>query len=205
MKIGTQRVCQLVQSLRSFSRVDEAALKTVDIHSGIESTLLILNHRLKPSPCRPEIQVIKKYGDLPLVECYAGQLNQVFMNVLVNAIEALEDGVAEGTLKPLRGDRPGFSAKNSPPLHIHIQTSLLPTDRLLIQIRDTGPGIPHAIQSRLFDPFFTTKAIGQGTGLGLSICYKIIVETHHGEIRCLSTPGQGSEFQIEIPVSQTGI
>lgn len=185
MKIGVDRIRQIVLSLRTFSRFDQAEIKPVDIHQGIDSTLLILQHRLKAKPENPAIEIIKNYGKLPLVECYAGQLNQVFMNLLTNAIDALEDSSAV--------DKP----------QIRICTEISNTNRIIIQIADNGSGIPDAVTKRMFDPFFTTKSVGKGTGLGLSISYQIVVEKHRGSLRCESQPGLGTEFFIEIPVQQT--
>ncbi|MDX2243922.1 MAG: ATP-binding protein [Leptolyngbyaceae cyanobacterium bins.302] len=192
MKMGVDRIQQIVRSLRNFSRHDEAEKKQVDLHEGIDNTLLILQHRLKAVGNQPEIQVIKQYDDLPLVECYAGQLNQVFMNLLSNAIDALESGVG-GRAWEMENQSP-------PPPKIHIHTSLIDPDRVLICIADNGVGMDETVQARLFDPFFTTKPVGKGTGLGLAISYQIVVEKHHGSIQCYSKPGQGTEFAIEIPV-----
>ncbi len=193
MKVGSERIQAIVASLRTFSRMDEAEVKAVDIHEGIDSTLMILQSRLKGKPERAEIAVIKTYGDLPLVECYAGQLNQVFMNILSNAIDALEENI-DGARKT--GDR-----EPDAPL-IQIRTELLTANRLLIAIADNGSGIPDSVQKRLFDPFFTTKEVGKGTGMGLSISYQIITEKHGGSLECVSAPRQGAEFRIEIPITQ---
>ena len=179
MQVGTDRIRQIVLSLRNFSRLDQSDMKEVDLHEGIDSTLLILQHRLKPDNhyC---IELIKDYGELPLVECYAGQINQVFMNLLSNAIDATEQ-------------------REMP--QIWIKTKLVENDRVLVCIRDNGHGISEKIQSRVFDPFFTTKPIGKGTGMGLAISYEI-VQKHGGSIQCHSEPDQGTEFWIEIPVKQ---
>lgn len=184
MNIATERICELVKSLKNFSRLDEADMKPVDIHSGIDSTLLILNHRLKEKPNCPTIQVLKEYANLPQIECYPGQINQVFMNILANGIDALEESIAKG--------------KNSAP-QIRIVTKLIDKKWIMIKICDNGMGIPQNIQSKLFDPFFTTKPIGKGTGLGLSISYNIVVEKHKGLLKCISNPSQGTEFTIKIP------
>ncbi|MBR8835887.1 MAG: GAF domain-containing protein [Stigonema ocellatum SAG 48.90 = DSM 106950] len=189
MKIGTERISQIVLSLRNFSRLDQAEMKSVDIHEGIDSTLLILQHRLKATLNSPGIEVIKEYDDLPLVECYPGELNQVFINVLSNAIDALEEGVG----------------KNSPLLptpQIRIRTEVLDSNRVLIRIADNGGGIQKDIIGRVFDPFFTTKPVGRGTGLGLSISYQIIVNKHGGVLKCDSQQGLGTELWIEIPTQQ---
>ncbi|MEA5571641.1 PAS domain S-box protein [Calothrix sp. UHCC 0171] len=189
MKIGSDRIRDIVQSLRTFSRLDEAEMKKVDIHEGIESTLMILQHRLKPKQDEPAIEIIRNYTNLPKVVCYAGQLNQVFMNLLTNAIDALEEGIEEG--------------KISSPL-IKITTEILDNNRIIIRIADNGMGIEPEVQKRLFDPFFTTKPVGVGTGLGLSISYQIVVDRHGGELHCHSQLGEGTEFAIEIPMSQLG-
>lgn len=192
MRIGAERIQKIVASLRNFSRMDEAESKEVDIHEGLESTLLILQNRLKSRSDRPGIQVVQNYGQLPSVYCFPGQLNQVFMNILVNAIDALEE---------YKSDRPG-DAINQDSGCIEITTRLLNPDWVQISIKDNGPGIPPHVQKRLFDPFFTTKPVGQGTGLGMSISYQIITEKHGGTLRCLSTPPHGTEFLIDIPVQQ---
>ncbi len=194
MKVGAERIQAIVASLRTFSRMDEAEVKAVDIHEGIDSTLMILQSRLKGTHERDAISVVKNYGDLPLIECYAGQLNQVFMNILSNAIDALEEGIELGARKT--SDR-----EPDAPL-IQIRTELLISNRLLIAIADNGSGIPDDVQKRLFDPFFTTKEVGKGTGMGLSISYQIVTEKHGGSLECVSATGQGAEFRIEIPISQ---
>ncbi len=186
MKLGTDSVRGIMQSLRTFSRADGDTKKAVDIHEGLETTLMILQHRLKAKSNRPAIQVIKKYANLPLVKCYSGQLNQVFMNLLANAIDALEDSLMNR----------GQEAKN---LQIRICTSL-DQERVIIQIADNGMGIPESKQNEIFQPFFTTKAEGKGTGLGLSICQQIIREQHGGTLECVSSPGEGTEFFIAIPL-----
>jgi len=183
MQMGTDRIRHLVVSLRNFSRLDESQIKPVDIHTGIDSTLVILQHRLKAKYDFPAIQVIKDYAQLPEVECYPSQLNQVFMNILSNAIDALEE-----------------SASASPT--ITIRTSLIDTNWIRVNITDNGAGIAESDRSKIFDPFFTTKTVGKGTGLGLSISYQIITEKHGGKIECHSNVGQGTEFVLQIPVRQ---
>lgn len=190
MKLGTDRIRQIVLSLRNFSRMDEAEIKPVNIHEGIDSTLLILQHRLKAKPDKPTITVVKDYDDLPLVECYAGQLNQVFMNVLTNAIDALEEG-----------DAPSSEAQ---PKQITIRTSKIDGNWVQIAIADNGPGIPTHVQEKIFNPFFTTKAVGKGTGMGMSISYQIVTENHKGKLECFSQPGVGTEFVIQIPIRPLG-
>lgn len=192
MKIGADRIRQIVLSLRNFSRLDEAQYKAVDIHQGIDSTLLILANRLKGKPDSPGIEIIKEYGNLPLVECYAGQLNQVFMNILSNAIDALEERDEQRTQQEI---------KQSPSV-IHIRTEVIDNNQVAIKIADNALGIPEDIKQRIFDPFFTTKPIGKGTGMGMSISYQIVSENHHGTLECISSPGQGTEFVIVIPLKQ---
>ncbi|MBD1822534.1 HAMP domain-containing histidine kinase [Cyanobacteria bacterium FACHB-DQ100] len=184
MKVGADRIKEIVASLRTFSRMDEADCKAVDLHAGIDSTLMILEHRTKSNPRRKAIEIIREYGNLPLIECYAGQLNQVFMNLISNAIDALEEYTQQ---------HPNFSPQ------IRITTALLDSTSVIISISDNGIGIPEPIQSRLFDPFFTTKPVGKGTGMGLSISHQIITERHKGHIECISKPGMGTEFRITIP------
>lgn len=193
MDIGTDRIRQIVLSLRNFSRLDEAELKAVDIHEGLDNTLLILRHRLKATAQRSAITVHRQYGELPLVECYPGQLNQCFMNLLANAIDAINEMYDT----PLSPD----STPPSAPPQIRIQTSML-GKQVNILISDTGIGIPETLQHRILEPFFTTKSVGQGTGMGLSITYKIIAEKHHGRLEFCSLAGQGTEWNVKIPVRQ---
>ncbi|WP_338023076.1 sensor histidine kinase [Argonema galeatum] len=190
MKVGADRIRDLVLSLRNFSRLDESEKKAVDIHDGIESTLMILRNRLKGNSECPAIQVIKEYGDLPKVECYAGLLNQVFMNLLNNAIDAINEC----------NKRRSFEEIKASPGPIAIRTSMKDCRRLTIRIVDNGLGIADDLQTKLFEPFFITKPIGQGTGLGLAISYQIIVKKHGGRLHFISAPGQGAEFIIDIPV-----
>ena len=190
MRIGADRIGEIVQSLRNFSRLDEAELKAVDIHEGLESTLMILQHRLKDEVGQTIIKVVKEYEELPKIECYAGQMNQVFMNLLTNAIDALH----------LQKSLPNEADNNSPIPTITICTKLLSDFQVGIYITDNGPGIREEIQQRIFDPFFTTKEVGQGKGLGLSISYAIVVDEHGGQLSCLSVPGQGATLAIEIPI-----
>ena len=187
MKVGSERIRDIVKSLRNFSRLDEADFKAVDIHEGIESTLMILQNRLKPRDTHPEIEVIKEYGNLPQIECYAGQLNQVFMNILINALDALDerDRVEKKTIR--------------------ISTSLYNSELVRICIADNGCGITEEVKKRLFDPFFTTKSVGKGTGMGMSISYQIVIQKHKGKLWCTSEPGERTEFWIEIPLNQSVI
>lgn len=190
MQVGADRIRSIVLSLRNFSRLDEAENKLVDIHEGINNTLLILQHRLKPNGHFSGIEVIKDYGDLPLIECYVGQMNQVFMNVIANAIDALEAQAPQ-------------NQDITPRICISTQFSL-DKSRLLIRIADNGSGMTEEVKKRIFDPFFTTKSVGKGTGLGLAISYQIVVEKHGGVIDCISELGQGTEFWIEIPIKLAG-
>lgn len=218
MKLGADRIRDLVLSLRNFSRLDEAEMKFVNIHEGLDSTLLILQNQLKTTVGRSEIKVIKEYGNLPLVECYPGQLNQVFMNLLSNAIDALEErriqnvqcaacnsqhSLPSPTITLRTGIKQVRSREPIPhsPSYL-IETPSVSTLHAVIQIVDNGSGMTESVRQRLFDPFFTTKAIGKGTGLGLSISYQIVVKKHGGQIECISAPGQGTEFVIEIPIAQ---
>ncbi|MEG4235320.1 PAS domain S-box protein [Microcoleus sp. Pol11C3] len=191
MQVGTERIRQIVLSLRNFSRLDESAMKPVDIHVGIESTLLILQHRLKSRDSRPEIEVIKEFGKLPLVECYASQMNQVFMNIIANGIDAIEERYHQLSV-------PRSETKSG---RIAISTSVTPQNTVRVEISDNGTGIPEGIVERIFNPFFTTKAVGKGTGLGMSIAHSIVVEKHKGKIECISSIGCGTTFKIEIPKS----
>jgi len=208
MKKGSDRIRNIVVSLRNFSRLDESELKSVDLHSGINSTLMILHHRLSAvlelsleeniaenkSLQRKGIKVIKKYGTLPQIECYSGQLNQVFMNVLSNAIDALELSIEQGQFSK--------SIKEELTPTILISTYPVEGDRVAISIADNGPGMTEEVRGKLFDPFFTTKPVGKGTGLGLSVSYSIVADKHGGKLNCISEPGKGTEFIIEIPIKQ---
>ncbi|MBD2539059.1 PAS domain-containing protein [Coleofasciculus sp. FACHB-SPT36] len=213
MKLGADRIRQIVLSLRNFSRLDQAEMKAVDIHEGLDSTLLILQHRMKAKGGNRGIELIKEYGDLPLVECHAGQMNQVFMNILNNAIDVLEEysyqHLAIATIENLHthslelGQTPPISNTQVPVASIRIRTEVVEINdcpQVVIRIRDNGSGIPPEAITRLFDPFFTTKPVGKGTGLGLSISHQIVVEKHGGVLTCSSEPGLGTEFYIEIPI-----
>lgn len=180
MQVGVDRIHNISTSLRTFSRTDADILVCVDVHEGLESTLMILQHRLKANQTRPKIEVIKHYGNLPKVQCYLGQLNQVFMNILSNAIDALEES-------------------NPPNPSITIRSESINADTIAIYIADNAAGISENVQQKLFEPFFTTKSVGKGTGLGLSISYQIITEKHNGRLTCASTIGQGTEFMIQLP------
>lgn len=187
MQVGTERIRDIVKSLRTFSRLDEAEMKEVDIHDGLESTLLILQNRLKKKPNSPGIELVKNYGSVPLVECYAGQLNQVFLNLMVNAIDAMEDPSCQSpTYQPT----------------LTLETIGLPDGWVRVTVQDNGMGIPPEVQQKLFEPFFTTKAVGKGTGLGLAISYQIITDRHRGRLFCESEIGQGTRFVVEVPLHQ---
>lgn len=199
MKVGANRLRQIVLSLQNFLRAEQTEKKPLDIHEGIDSTLLLLQHRLKATEARPAITVVKEYGQLPLVECYAGQLNQVFMNLLNNAIDVLE--VSTGfedsprsitistSVQLIKREQGGASSDQKTP-------------HAVIRVADNGMGIPEEVQSKLFEPFFTTKEVGKATGLGLSISYQIVVEQHDGQLTCTSEAGKGTEFSIAIPIRQ---
>lgn len=194
MKLGATRIQEIVRSLRTFSRLDESDMKEVDIHENLDSTLLILQNRLKAKTDHPEILIVKEYGNLPPVECYAGQLNQVFMNLLSNAIDALEERDRKLTKTQLAAN----------PSQIQIQTSLITNaqsqPQVQIAVIDNAQGIPPLVRAKIFDPFYTTKEIGKGTGLGLAISYQIVVERHQGNLVCDSQVGQGTKFVITIPL-----
>ena len=192
MTVGAERIRQIVLTLRNFSRLDEAEMQPVDIHEGIDSTLMILQNRLKSKPDCPPILIMKEYGDLPKIECYACQLNQVFMNLLSNAIDALNYYDKKRSREQIKNE----------PSTITIRTSMLNHDWVRISVKDNGLGMTSDVGTRLFNPFFTTKPVGEGTGLGLSISYQIVVDKHGGNLRCFSQPDMGAEFVIEIPVRQ---
>jgi signal transduction histidine kinase len=189
MRVGTSRISEIVRSLRIFSRLDESARKAVNIHDGLDSTLMILGNRLKGNSNRLDIAVIKTYGDLPDITCYAGQLNQVFMNLLANAIDAIDESFTDSSSSKI--------AK------IYIQTTIdTASQTITISIRDNASGISPEVQNRIFDQFFTTKAVGKGTGLGLAISQEIITQKHGGKLTCQSIVGEGTEFKILLPISR---
>ena len=191
MKEGTDRIRQISASMRTFSRSDSTHKVAFNLHEGIDSTLMILKHRLKANEKRPDIKIIKEYGDLPIVNCYPGQLNQVFMNILANSIDALEEYNVGWSFEEIKAN----------PNTIIIRTEMdFKKNGVVIRIKDNGPGIPSSVRQRLFEPFFTTKVVGKGTGLGLSISHSIVVEKHGGTLECLSEKGQGTEFAIAIPL-----
>ena len=184
MKMGAQRIRQIVLNLRNFSRLDEAEMKEVNLHEGLDNTLMVVQHRWQSEDGTPQVDLEKHYGDLPPVQCYAAQLNQVFLNIIANAIDFLE------------------AAPSSEGSKIWIRTEVTDENWVRVSIRDNGPGMSDETRSRIFDPFFSTKAIGEGTGMGLSISYQIVVERHRGRLHCHSVAGEGTEFAIEIPQRQ---
>lgn len=187
LEIGSERIQNLSDSLRNFSRSDTDAKISADLHQGLDSTLMILQHRLKANGERPAIEVIKSYGVLPQINCYLGQMNQVFMNILANAIDALDEAITQGKISNLIPK-------------IKIATEIDSEQLVVIRIADNGVGIPERLKKRLFEPLFTTKSVGKGTGLGLSIAYQIVVEKHKGVLDVNSQPGVGTEFIIKIPM-----
>lgn len=204
MQIGADRIRQIVLSLRRFSRQDELSMKPTDIHEGIDNTLMILQSRLKASSARPAIEIIKEYSPvMPLVDCYGGEINQVFMNILTNAIDALEESVARGHFSSVKSSTFSLSERenlgNCPT--IRIRTEAIDRNQIIIQITDNGLGMPPEVSRRVFDPFFTTKPPGKGTGIGLSISWQIVVEKHQGSLQYFSVPGKGTEFKIELPIN----
>jgi two-component system, NtrC family, sensor kinase len=192
IKTGSDRITNIVLGLRTFSRLDEAEYKQTNLHDGLDSTLMLLQHRLKVKGNFPPITVIKNYGNLPPIPCFAGQLNQVFMNILANGIDAIEERYSQQTPKENQ-NHPGC---------ITISTSIVDSQWAKIAIVDNGLGMPEQVQQKIFNPFFTTKAVGKGTGLGMAISYQIIIEKHRGKLDCLSKIAEGTEFIIQIPVKQ---
>ncbi|MEH2301084.1 sensor histidine kinase [Nostoc sp.] len=199
MKMGAERISKLVLSLRNFSRLDEAGKKEVDVHEGLDSTLLILQNRLEAKGNHPDIQVIKEYGNLPKVECYPGQLNQVFMNILNNSIDTLKESIIGCHLLVGNVKTTGNQQLTTNNPQIHIYTEILDSNQVIIRIADNGCGMTEEIMQKIFDPFYTTKPVGSGTGLGVSISYQII-NKHGGQLKCISAPLQGTEFIIQIPI-----
>jgi len=200
MKVGSNRIREIIQSLRNFSRIDESEIKPVDIHDGLDSALLILSNRLKPKPDRRAIHLIKEYASLPLVECYAVQINQVFMNILANAIDALEEAFANKNLSP----HCGYESSPVKSGQIRIRSEVCAGEKsVAIRIADNGSGMTEALRQQIFEPFFSTKPVGKGAGIGLAISHEIVVEQHGGQLTCISAPGEGTEFVIEIPLKKT--
>jgi signal transduction histidine kinase len=193
MDMGADRIQNIVVSLRNFSRLDEPNMAVVDIHEGLEGTLMILHPRLGATALRPAIRLTRDYGsDVPPVECYAGQLNQVLMNLIVNAVDAIDEAC----------ERADFEANQAQQYQIKIATANEPAHHITIRVIDNGPGMPADTQAKIFDAFFTTKPVGQGTGLGLSISHQIVTEKHRGQIFCRSELGKGTAFVLQIPQRQ---
>lgn len=190
MRQGTDRIKNISISLKTFSRLDSHSLMNFNVHEGIDSTLVILRHRLKANEMRPEIEVVREYGDVPEIQCYPGQLNQVFMNLLSNAIDALEEANEGHSYQQIEAN----------PNKIVIQTFVKNPKQLIVGIKDNGCGIEASVIPKVFDHLFTTKPVGQGTGLGLSISRQIIEEKHGGSLNCYSVLGEGTEFIIELPI-----
>jgi signal transduction histidine kinase len=196
MKMGIDRIRDIMQSLRNYSRSDSQEKRAVDIHEGIETTLMILSHRLKAKHNRPAIKIIKHYGELPTLKCHPGQINQVFMNLIANAIDAVEEFNAGKTYAEIE-QNPNIIMISTVGV---CQQKLEIIDTIVIQIADNGMGMPESVREKMFAPFFTTKAEGKGTGLGLSICHQIVTEIHGGTLECLSSVGGGTEFVIGLPI-----
>ncbi|MEH2277730.1 MAG: response regulator [Nostoc sp.] len=217
MMVGSNRIQEIVLSLRIFSRLDEAEIKKVDLHIGIDSTLMILDSRLRATQKRPAMEVIKEYGEIIPVECYAGQMNQVFMNLLCNAIDAIDEKI--NNVQSAKIEKAGLDKLTSLPIRLPTPNSILHKSEIgftpqikicteltkdkkfiLIKIIDNGVGMSREVQQRIFEQFFTTKDVGKGTGLGLAITHQIIVEKHRGTLEVKSVSGDGSQFIITIPI-----
>jgi len=202
MKVGAERIQDIVTSLRSFARLDETGLKSVDLHEGIENALLVIYHRLEANAERSDIEIIKDYGELPLVECFPAQINQVIFNLLDNAVDAVDSHFsqenAEGEARERLRQKPQIQIKTVCEANSEANGA---KTRCFICIADNGGGISDEVQPSIFDPFFTTKDVGQGTGLGLAISHQIIVETHGGELRCESAPGEGTTMIVSLPIA----
>ncbi|MGC1245302.1 MAG: ATP-binding protein [Spirulinaceae cyanobacterium] len=192
MQIGAERIREIVSSLRNFSRLDQAECKFASLHEGIDNTLLLLRSRFKIKPGSPSVELAKDYSNLPLIKCFPGEINQVFMNLISNAIDTLEE----------RNNQLPPEELEVNPSKIWIKTIALEEDWVRITIKDNGMGMSEEVSNRIFDPFFTTKPVGKGTGLGLSISHQIIVEKHGGRLRFFSTPSKGTEFVVELPVQK---
>lgn len=190
MNSGAERIRNIVLSLKNFARLDESKTKVVNLHDGIESTLMVLQSRLKSQQNRPEIKLIKNHGNIPNLNCYASEINQVFLNILNNAIDAFDD----------HGNSQLNSRLNQEPT-ISIATKQKEDSTIVIQIKDNGVGMSQGVSRRIFDPFFSTKLVGSGTGLGLSMSYQIIVEKHKSKLYLQSELGEGTTFVIELPLS----
>lgn len=203
LKLGSERIKEISYSLRNFSRQDAEELTLQDIHESIDTACIILQHRFKAQSTRPEIEIIKEYGELPLVKCYAGLVNQVFMNLLANAVDALEESFVKSPKSTVQSpELLGSNTEELVNLQIKIRTEVLDNNRVEISIADNGDGMTEKVRQKLFQQFFTTKPKGKGTGIGLSISRQIIVDKHGGDLKCISAPGQGAEFIVELPVNQ---
>ncbi len=212
MNTGAIRIRRIVESLRKFSHLDEANSQLVDIHTEIDNTLYLLQHRLQQTSSSFQIRILKKYTELPKIECYPSQLNQVFMNILANAIDALEEKnhkkakLSPKLLSSLNIDNTDVSVQTSVEISsiptIVICTEIINSEKVCIRIIDNGIGMTEEVKKCIFDPFFSTKSVGKGTGMGLSVSYQIIVENHHGQLKCVSTREEGTEFLITIPIGQ---
>jgi signal transduction histidine kinase len=192
MRVGAKRVSSIVLALRIFSRLGESDIKAIDLHEGLDSTVLLLGHRLAGKAGMPAIEVKRDYNEIPLVTCYVGELNQVFLNLLNNAIDALEQKFGSSTASNQRLDQTPT---------IWVRTELGHAQTVTLRIQDNGIGISEPAQARLFEPFFTTKPVGQGTGLGLATSYQIVVQKHNGHLSYVSTPNEGTEFSMTIPIT----
>lgn len=208
LKIGVDRIKEIVDNMRNFSRLDEAQMSFADLHHCLDSSLLILQHRLKKN----NINLVQDYGEIPEIECYPGQLNQVFVNLIGNAIDAVESSgkshsaFVTGHSSSVTGlNDQGQTPNDQQPMTISIHTEAIAPNLVRVRIADNGTGIPPEVYQQIFHPFFTTKPVGKGTGLGLSISHQIIVEKHGGVLRCESQPGKGTEFFIELPVRQNAV
>ena len=191
MHEGVKRIRNISTSLRTFSRTDKDEKTEFNVHEGIESTLLILKYRLKANENRPAIEILKNYGKLPKVKCYAGQINQVFMNLLANAINALDESNEGKTFEQIEGA----------PNRIKITTEFASSEKsLMVRIADNGMGMPEEVRAKIFEQGFTTKGVGKGTGLGMAIARQIIEEKHGGILSCLSELGKGTTFILKIPL-----
>ncbi|MFK8186573.1 MAG: sensor histidine kinase [Phormidesmis sp.] len=214
MMVGAERIRDIVTSLRSFARLDETGLKEVDVHESIENALLVIHHRLEAKAERTGIDIVKDYGELPLVVCFPAQINQVGFNLLDNAVDAIDNYFSqEDSQEDSQGDSQGDSQRDfgerlmrKPQIQIKTRCESARENntgetRCHIYIRDNGGGILEDVRQSIFDPFFTTKDVGQGTGLGLAISHQIIVEAHGGELRCESAPGDGTTMIVSLPTN----
>ena len=197
---GTEQINEIIQAMRNFSRMDKGEFQKINVQEAIDNTLIILGSRLKANPKSPAIKVIKEYQDLPLIDFYPNQLNQVLINIMSNAIDAIDEYSQQRTTKDIENEDSRIIIHTA--IIKQANTEIITSDWVQIRISDNGPGISPELQKKLFDPFFTTKPTGKGTGLGLSISYQIIVEKHNGNIICCSEVGEGTTFMIQIPVQQ---